>query len=475
MAISATFYSMTKKQNSTKRPNSGGTSFNISLKEQTSVQTPRITIKTSGNPSVYNYCYIPTFSRYYWVTDWVYDAGIWSASLVVDVLGTYKTAIGSSTQYVTRAYSDYDPDIIDVYPRKAGGGTDHYAAFTGMYSSLSNMTFIIGVTSANSSKPAIGTTVYYAVSYSTVKGFIAHLVSMNYTTFADISDDLAKWICNPFQWIKSVIVLPISYSGLPAWTSASAIEFGADGNGSAFSYPCTCKIVSSTDAIELTCDISIPKHPDIDAQHSYYQSEPYSNYTLHFPPFGQIAIPSAALYGRTTLYCRTRVDPVTGGATLLVNRVASWGSDICIAEAQVGVSLPVDAAIVDFTANPTAMAASLIGGTANAVGTILSGGKLQGILESFVDGSLSSVSKMQTISNGGKLCDLGLNATLYLEYFRSVGQDPDNYGYPLGQRKQLNTLSGFILCDNAEIAINSATYDEMRNIENYLNTGFFYE
>lgn len=482
MAISATFYSFAKKENSTARP-SGGVKFNISIKERTSVFNPVITLNTSGNPSVYNYCYIPTFSRYYWVTDWVYDSGIWSAALRVDALATFRSAIGSSTQYVKRAYSQYDTDIIDVYPRKAGSDVLVTTGATGLQSSLSSMLFVLGVTSASTSAATIGTTVYYGMSYTQIKNFIAHLVSMSYNTFTDITDNLAKWVCDPFQWLKSVVVFPFTFGNVTGtWSSTTDIRFGADENGDAFTYAPggSVYIISSAAPMTVTYSLSIPKHPDIDAYHNYLQAEPFSNYSAVIPPFGKVQIPSAILYDQTNLHCLIRVDPVTGGGSLYIGESNTHYGDIFLAESQVGVSLPLDAAVVDLA---SAGWSTLIGGGAAAVGTALqnyeSGAKgtnvLDGVLVSFADGALMAASKVQTISSGGKLCDLGLDPLLFLEYFTVIGQDPENYGYPLGQRKQISTLSGFIQCDHSEIAISNATFEEMRTIEDYMNSGFFYE
>lgn len=476
MAISATFYSMAKKENSTKRP-TGGSTFSISLKDRTSALNPVITLNTNSSPVKYNYCYIPNFGRYYWVTDWIFDSGIWSAYLRVDVLATYKTSIGSSTQYIKRAYSQLDADIIDVYPRKAGSNVLVTTGSTGLQSNLSSMLFVLGVTSASATNATIGTTVYYGMSYTQIRNFIAHLISMSYNTFTDITDNLAKWLCDPFQWLKSVVVFPFTFSNVTGtWGSTTDIRFGADENGTAFSYAPggSVYIISSAAPMTTTFTLSIPKHPGIDAQHNYLQAEPFSNYSAIIPPFGKVSIPSAILYDKTELHCLIRVDPVTGGGSLYLGESNIHYGSIMLAESQVGVSLPLDAAVVDLA---SVGYATLISGGANAIDYAVNnnGGNLEGILTSFIDGALSSISRVQTISTGGKLCDLGLSPLLYLEYFTVIGQDPENYGYPLGQRKQINSLSGFILCDNSEIAIGMATFDEMRSIEEYMNSGFFYE
>ena len=42
---------------------------NCVLKEKSSVITPNIFVNTNTDICVYNYCYIPEFKRYYYITD----------------------------------------------------------------------------------------------------------------------------------------------------------------------------------------------------------------------------------------------------------------------------------------------------------------------------------------------------------------------------------------------------------------------
>ena len=68
-----------KKENSTAQPTlSSGTLFSMNLKDETSVLNPALTIKpgTTFNPNLYNYAYIPTWTRYYFINDWQYLNGI---------------------------------------------------------------------------------------------------------------------------------------------------------------------------------------------------------------------------------------------------------------------------------------------------------------------------------------------------------------------------------------------------------------
>lgn len=68
-------------------------SLSGSLRDSTNIINPVILIELNeiGN---YNYCYIPNFNRYYFITDiTVIRTGLYAISLLVDVLESFKTDI----------------------------------------------------------------------------------------------------------------------------------------------------------------------------------------------------------------------------------------------------------------------------------------------------------------------------------------------------------------------------------------------
>ena len=118
MAFTVNFYNFSKRENSTKRPAGNGNQFSCNIKMPSGVLNPVIELSTTTNMTQYNYCKIAHFQdRYYFVSDWVSDHGLWIAHLKVDVLATYKTDILASTQYVLRSASKSNLTIPDaIYP-----------------------------------------------------------------------------------------------------------------------------------------------------------------------------------------------------------------------------------------------------------------------------------------------------------------------------------------------------------------------
>ena len=122
MSFRVNFWSFSKRPNSTKRPDTSNphTGFDCTLKGPCSIMAPVLEVNYGNNgndPIGYNYCYIPDFDRFYWVTDWVNDGPIWECRLAEDELATWKTAIGGSSQYILRSSHDSEGSIVDTcYP-----------------------------------------------------------------------------------------------------------------------------------------------------------------------------------------------------------------------------------------------------------------------------------------------------------------------------------------------------------------------
>ncbi len=67
------------------------------------------------------------------------------------------------------------------------------------------------------------------------------------------------------------------------------------------------------------------------------------------------------------------------------------------------------------------------------------------------------------------------NITLTGKFYRMADQYPEKIGSPLYSAVYLNTLNGFIKCQNAIFSSTIATATEETAIETFMNNGFYYE
>ena len=73
------------------------------LKQGSSVINPIITVEIE-NPSQFNYCHIPQFHRYYFISDTVnVKNNIWEIHMHVDVLSSFKSQIRANKAIVEKS------------------------------------------------------------------------------------------------------------------------------------------------------------------------------------------------------------------------------------------------------------------------------------------------------------------------------------------------------------------------------------
>lgn len=118
-------YNTNDSNNTINKTLANETEFNIKLKGDTSITQP-IVVLHSNNIILFNYAYIPEFNRYYFVDKIeLFPNGIYSITLKVDVLESFKNDIKNSYGMISKQtninhyYNDsYESEIkkeVDLY------------------------------------------------------------------------------------------------------------------------------------------------------------------------------------------------------------------------------------------------------------------------------------------------------------------------------------------------------------------------
>ena len=471
--MQATFYQFAKRTNSTKRP-SGGQEFGIDLKAPCNIIDPEIKIASQSDPTGYNYCYLPTFSRYYWVNNWTYAGGLWVASLTVDTLASYRDQIGYSTEYVVRSSAKFDPKIADnLYPTKATITTRTIYAnstpFTDDPESGSQGFFVVAVNAPG--YVSFGGTVYIAMSATTFQKLMAALLqNTDYLDISaeEISSNLTKALFNPIQYILKAFWMPCG--NVTIGTPITEIPVGwwkMQNVGSAY------VIQNTNDKNVFTFSISTPHHPQHITRGVYTDGAPYSEYTLYCPPFGEIKLNANLFVLQSTLYCRLTVDYRTGDAILDLSFNKDFNTIIFSTAGN--VSVPVQLAQITTNVNELASLGGLI---QTAVGAVAGG------IESFFGGGnvingIASGAQQMTVSSQSKggvasVAKYGITPYLTGAFYDLVDDNNEDHGRPLCQKVQLFSIPGFMMVDDPDIAL-PATAAEIDSVKSYMTNGFFLE
>lgn len=465
--MQATFYQFAKRTNSTKRP-SGGQEFGIDLKAPCNIINPEIKIASQSDPTGYNYCYLPTFSRYYWVKNWTYSAGLWTASLIVDTLASYREQIGNSTEYVARSSATYDGTISDgLYPATAKVQSVTTAFQGGFAETISGGFFVIGfiAKAANS----IGAVTYVVMTPGNAKKLSAKLLTdVSYLSIdnAEISDSLTKILFNPYQYIVSCNYFPFSIAEITAHLPlVSSVDVGW------WSVNIPCWILGAdNNNLTKSVRVGIPKHPQAASRGGYCNASPYTDYTIFLQPFGVIPLDASKLWGATTLSIQYTVDLFTGDSILRM--FTDTNQLVHETTAKLGVSIQLSNITFDIPSGgllQTGIAAAF-GGLQAA----LTGGSFSDVGNGILNAAQAT--NADVASKGATGSTIAFDSVPYMvaRFKILVDDNNEDHGRPLCKRVQLSTIPGFIMVDDPDIALN-ATAAEIDSVKSYLKNGFFYE
>lgn len=310
----------------------------IILREEALPNLPRPLCK-------YNYVYIQSpLERYYWITRWTRDGGLWYAACTVDYLASFRSDILNTTQYVIRTSNPnlWDNSIIDYtytynlqdYTVKENGmGTP--ISGVGTWQTLqdfrpsqhpaehmlvlnvnpSGTTWSFTSTSegANVSNYAPNILVLRADQYSNVLSAIKNTDQENVQIAQYINN--AYWIPIPFtetgqveRYVEKV------YFG--SFKDAEKDDFLTSGEN----YQKTWNMlqIGGTWAVQPNHNIdciwegTIPDISDV----TYENSANYKSVVLRFHPFGEFPLDSNLLAGTSKIRVRVTLNVATGMAEL---------------------------------------------------------------------------------------------------------------------------------------------------------------
>lgn len=466
--MQATFYQFAKRTNSTKRP-SGGQEFGIDLKAPCNIIDPEIKIATQSDPTGYNYCYLPTFSRYYWVKNWTYVDGLWNASLTVDTLASYRDQIGYSTEYVVRSSAKYNGTISDgLYPATAEVRSVTSAFQGGFSETISGGFFVIGFIAK--APNSIGAVTYVVMSPGNAKKLSSKLLTdVSYLSIdnAEISDSLTKILFNPYQYIVSCNYFPFDIAELTAHLPlVSSVDVGW------WSVDVPCWILGE-DNNNLTKSVlvGIPKHPQAVSRGGYCNASPYTDYTIFLQPFGVIPLDASKLWGADTLSIQYMVDLFTGDSILRI--LTNTNQLVYETTAKLGVPIQLSNIAFDVPSGggllQTGIAAAF-GGLQAA----LSGGSFSDVGNGILNAAQAT--NADVASKGATGSTIAFDSVPYMvaRFKILVDDNNDDHGRPLCQRVLISSIPGYIMVDDPDIAL-AATAEEIDSVKSYMKNGFFYE
>lgn len=468
MAFDVFLYTFSKRKNSTAQP-AGGDEFLCTVKEQSGILSPTLGMDFGKgySPAHFNYAYIPSFNRYYFITEWNFSGGLWWASLSVDVLASWKTQIGASTQYVVRSAAQWDGDIIDnLYPCSADIEIAVEEEDFQWATKITEGSFVLGVISPE--RGGVGATTYYVMDSEQLDSLCAYLMdSVDWMDIQDISEGLVKSLVNPFQFIASCMWLPY----LPA------TDYGVDSIKMGWwSIPVSARVLASFPYSTKNIVIDIPKHPQSATRGNFHNLSPYSDYMLYILPWGCISLDPSRLIGAERMVISADLDAMTGDSVLTIapsNMPVGELQYAGVYTSKIGVPIQLAQAFSDTFQTMMSGAqglGSLIGGAANND----IGGVIESAISGITDALRSAQPSVSILGSNGSIVQYFTKPRLVARFLNQVDDSLEHRGRPLCKDVQISTIPGYIMVADPDVSL-PALDSELEQISTFMTGGFYYE
>lgn len=465
MALSVTLYTFSKRLNSTKNPLAErGFTVQAVLKDNTSIIRPELEVVE--NVTAYNYAYIPTLSRYYFVQDVIWEKGVWRIVLSEDVLATYKTVIGDTTAYILRCATFQDPTIIDsLYPTVVGvENTSSVGSWDWVNPDLDKGTYVVGL--VNNNDTVAGGVAYYALTGAEMAAFRAYMLGsiQSWDQITDFAGDVAKAFIDPFQYVVSCLWFPVP---VPADEGATPLGFGFWSTPELTGH----KLISTTSTQTLT--LKRPKRPH-NEDLVYLRYPPFAEYYAVADPWGVIPLDGNKIVD-DVLFTAT-FDFVTGKGILRIE--AKVGEDtrnyrlLYEGQAQVGVTIQLSNVTFNYEKSFSGLSGALsaaAGGLISGIASAFSGSGIASSME-----ASNSILNTTGTNSGMAAIGLGHFVALKANYFSQVAYDKADNGSPLCQHRKISDCTGYVKVENGAINF-SALEPEKKMVKEFLEGGFYYE
>ena len=463
MAFNVVLYTHNKKVNSTKHPTTSGTTFTCELKDNCNIYNPVVTFRggdiASFNPVQYNFAYIPEFLRWYNIVNWEFTSGLWSATMEIDVLASWKDTIGNSVQYVTRSSvqevaNSYLTD--NTYPALSYFDSEKVEPNSYPFTTyVEQGCIILGV--AGGPLTDISTATYYVFSSTEFHAFCSDL--FDNTSFLE---SFKNSFLNPLQYIVSCIWYPFDKSQLETIES-SAVYFGW------FEIDTSCTILKPFQYNKtFTLTFSASDHEQRNTHGLYLNYSPYTRRVIYWPPLGEVPLETSLIQYSRIINLILNIDLHSGNCDY---RVESGTKLVTMGTCHLGVNMPVMQMTIDGTSYIKS-ALSL----ANNISSLNPIGTLNGVIDG-LNSLMPQVSKSGSIGNLSAFTST--KPILRSDFLKVADYDTTRFGRPVFKIIKISDIPGFIKCSNANISAtvgdDAITVTEQNAIIDFMNGGFYYE
>ena len=334
-----------KRINSTKQPTGTYTEKDVVFKKATSIMAP-IFLLSDYDPS-YNYVYVPSWGRYYFVNDLTLgNTDMFELHCNFDVLASYKSSIGAYTCFVERTTDNtkYDTSLYDTaitsgekIVHSSQASTTLFGAGGVIVCRVLNITF--GITT-------------YVGSMSNFKDLFTP-ISDDPSILDTIEAILQYYLCNPGEYVLDCYFLAVPWSKMSGNMHAEPLCSGWYSNGGAYRWTSDLPTISD----EVTLNKPTPYYSDFRES-----ANAFSQYSIYIPSVGEVPLSGDLI--DTTLSLKWIVDINTGETSFNLYSTASTKSLIATYHGNVKSPLMTGSMMPNGGSLVTSVASGMVGAVA---------------------------------------------------------------------------------------------------------------
>ena len=442
-------YHFSKRKNSTKRPTGQGTEVPCLLKSATTFQSPTFILQRPMN-DVLQFNYAKWADHYYFIDSTTsINAGQTEISCTEDVLATYKNEIGNYTCFIERSSNQttLTNDTMYIPTNDWVLSTRNVSHKEKIMTSTYSQQYIIRVVSRT------GVASYY-INGDQLNNLLDYMYTES--NFADvIKDAITKLMFDPFKYIVDLKWIPFVESAFKN-NNNEAIQLGFWDSG------VMAKRIDEDTVVNFSYSFAFDNPLYAITDFRYYNPS-FSNYFIKLPFIGVVALnPYKIDESVNALY---QFDATSGLCNVFLQ-----SKKVVFASYQFQLSVPVQIGYASTNiAQLTTSAVSLVSAG-------LQGNIAQGISSGIEAGRSITAPEVSMLGTIGNISNILNNQILEFNSYACTSIDPDgaSEGYADGNVRYISGLSGYIKCRNASIEISGFTGDQ-EAVNNYLNSGFYYE
>lgn len=442
-------YHFSKRKNSTKRPTGQGTEVLCLLKSAATFQNPTFILQKPMNDML-QFNYAKWADHYYFIDSTTsINAGQTEISCTEDVLATYKNEISNYTCFIERSSNQTTlaNDTMYIPTNDWVLSTRNVSHKEKIMKSTYSQQYIIRVLSRT------GVASYY-INGNQLNNLLEYMYTES--NFSDvITDAITKLMFDPFKYIVDLKWIPFVDSAFNN-SNDEAIQLGFWDSG------VTAKRIDEDTVVNFSYSFAFDNPLYAITDFRYY-SPSFSNYFIKLPFIGVVALnPYKIDESVNALY---QFDATSGLCNVFLQ-----SKKVIFASYQFQLSVPVQIGYASTNiAQLTTSAVSLVGAG-------LQGNIAQGISSGIAAGRSITAPEVSMLGTVGNISNILNNQILEFNSYVCTSINPDgaSEGYADGTVRSISGLSGYIKCRNASIEISGFTGDQ-EVVNNYLNSGFYYE